>query len=262
MKGNVCYVLALGIVLGLAHQASAQNNQGTTKQAAVDKVIAIDVLLEPDQTMISKARAINARLREDYAAGYELDATHSPHVTLLQRFVRAKDFDAMTAAVTKVLVAERATELQLKAQGLEYVIWGGVAVTAIVVERTPGLMRLHQKIVQAVAPFSVTGGTAAAFFGAEANAETISWVEAFVPGSSGDKYQPHVTAGVASEAFVKKMKAEPFEAFTFKPAGVAIYQLGNFGTAATKLWQSQSSTPLASWNDGAAKQSILSFVQR
>ena len=39
------------------------------------------------------------------------------------------------------------------------------------------------------------------------------------------------------------VKAEPFEAFTFKPTGVAIYQLGNFGTAAKKLWQSQAGEP-------------------
>jgi len=46
------------------------------------------------------------------------------------------------------------------------------------------------------------------------------------------------------------MKAEPFEGFTFKVNGVAIYQLGNFGTASKKLWEYQA-LPLASWNDGA-----------
>ena len=99
-------------------------------------------------------------------------------------------------------------------------------------------MRLHQKIVDAVTPFSVSGGTAAAFVGADANAETIGWVETFIPKSSGANYIPHVTCGVAPEAFVKQLKAEPFAAFTFKPVGVAVYHLGNFGTAAKKLWQS------------------------
>ena len=66
-------------------------------QTTDDKLIAIDILLEPDQTMIAKAHAVNARLRGNYPAGYELDATHAPHVTLLQRFVRVKDFDAVTA---------------------------------------------------------------------------------------------------------------------------------------------------------------------
>ena len=60
-------------------------------QTTDDKLIAIDVLLEPDQTMIGKANAVNARLRGNYPAGYSLDATHAPHVTLLQRFVRAKE---------------------------------------------------------------------------------------------------------------------------------------------------------------------------
>jgi phosphoglycolate phosphatase-like HAD superfamily hydrolase len=231
-------------------------------QTIDDKIIAIDVLIEPDQTMITKSKAVNARLRENFPAGYELDATHAPHVTMLQRFVRAKDFDAVTAAVTKVLAAEWPTELKLNAKGVEYVIWGGLAVTVLVVEGTPELMRLHQQIIEAVAPFSVSGGTAAAFVGAEANAETIGYVETFVPKSSGANYMPHVTAGVANEEFVKRMKAEPFEAFTFKPAAMAVYQLGNFGTAAKKLWQSQASGPLPSWNDGAAKQSILDFVRR
>lgn len=110
--------------------------------------------------------------------------------------------------------------------------------TVFVVERTPELMRLHQKVIDAVTPFAVSNGTGAAFDGTEIiNQETIGWVETFVPKSSGKNYLPHVTLGVAKEEFVKQMKAEPFEAFTFKPDGVAIYQLGNFGTAAKKLWQ-------------------------
>jgi phosphoserine phosphatase len=231
-------------------------------QPTSDKLIAIDILLEPDKTMVARARAVNARLRGNHSAGYELDATHAPHVTLLQRFVRVKDFDAVTAAVSKVLAAERPLDLQLKAKGLDYVIWGGVAVTVLVVERTPELMRLHEKVIDAVAPFSVSGGTAAAFVGADANAETIGWVETFVPKSSGKDYLPHVTSGVASEAFVKQLKAEPFAAVTYKPVGVGVYQLGNFGVAAKALWQSQASKPLGSWNDGPAKQSILDFVRR
>jgi hypothetical protein len=126
-------------------------------------------------------------------------------------------------------------------KGIDYVMWGGVAVTVLLVERTPDLMRLEESIVDAVTPFSVSGGTAAAFVGADANPDTVAYVETFVPKSSGKNYIPHVTAGVAREAFVKQLKAEPFQAFTFKPDGVAIYQLGNFGTASKKLWQSVAS---------------------
>jgi hypothetical protein len=154
------------------------------------------------------AVAVNARLRGNYPTGYELDATHAPHVTLLQRFVRVKDFEAVTAAVSKVLTEEQPTALQLKAQRLDYVMWSGLAVTVFVVERTPELMQLHQRVIDAVSPFSVHGGTAAAFVGTDANAETIGWVENFIPKSSGANYIPHVTAGVAPEAFVRRRNCQ------------------------------------------------------
>src|SRR5258705_4112757 len=98
MKRAILTLLAvLGFVSVLIQPAKSQANNTTN-----DKLIAIDILLQPDQTMISKANAVNARLRENYPDGYSLDATHAPHVTLLQRFVRVKDLDAVTSAVAKV----------------------------------------------------------------------------------------------------------------------------------------------------------------
>jgi hypothetical protein len=233
MKGAVFALLAvLGSVPVLIQPANAQANNTTN-----DKLIAIDILLQPDQTMITKANAVNARLRENYPRGYELDATHAPHLTLLQRFVRVKDLDAVTAAVAKVYVNNPPIGLHLKAKTLDYAIWGGVAVIVFVVERTPELMQLHEKVIAAVEPFSVSGGTKAAFVDDDANSDTIGWVENFIPDSSGSKYIPHATLGVANEDFVKAMKAEPFNAFTFAVRGAAVYHLGNFGTAAEKRWQ-------------------------
>lgn len=236
MKTSFLFLLAtLG---GATITRLTHGNELAARQTATDKLTAIDIFLEPDQTMIARARAVNARLRANYPAGYQLDATHAPHVTLLQRFVRVKDLGAVTAAVAKVLAAERPADLQLTAKGIDYLMWGGLALTALIVERTPELMRLHEKIIDAVTPFAVSGGTAAAFVGADANAETIGWVETFIPKSSGANYVPHVTSGVTPEGFVKQLKAEHFFAFTFRPVGVAVYHLGNYGTAATKLWQS------------------------
>ncbi|HUL73583.1 MAG TPA: haloacid dehalogenase-like hydrolase, partial [Vicinamibacterales bacterium] len=255
MKTLFAALASLLVVLSVARPPVGH----AASQAGQNNLIAIDVLLEPDQTMVAKANALNARLRNNYPNGYSLDATHAPHVTMLQRFVRAQDFDAVTAAITKVLAVERPTDLQLTAKGLEYTIWAGVAVTVITIERTPELVRLQQKVADAVAPFAASGGTAAAFIDTPPNAEIVGYVETFVPKASGAAYFPHVTAGVATEAFVKQLKAQPFDTFTFKPAGVGIYQLGNFGTASKKLWPTK---PLASWNDGPPKRSILDFVRR
>jgi len=255
-QNSVAAVLA-ALILAACGMLTAQ----TTTAATGDNFIAIDVLLEPNQAMLDKANASNARLRDDYPAGYALDATHAPHVTMLQRYVRVKDLDAVTTALTNLLATERPTELQLKAKGYEYTVWSGGAVTIFVVERTPELARLQQKVSDTVAPFSVSGGTSAAFIDTPSNSEIVSYVEQFVPKSSGERFFPHVTLGVAHEEFVKQLKAEPFDAFTFGARGVAIYQLGNFGTASKKLWEYQEK-PLASWNEGAAKQAIIDFVHR
>ena len=65
--------------------------------------VAINVLLDPDPATVEKARAVNARLRESYPGGFALDANHAPHITLLQRFVRTADLDAVADAVAEVL---------------------------------------------------------------------------------------------------------------------------------------------------------------
>jgi hypothetical protein len=57
----------------------------------------------------------------------------------------------------------------------------------------------------------------------------------YVPDSSGKKLVPHVTVGVAHPDYLKAMVAEPFDAFTFSPVALSVYQLGNFGTARKKL---------------------------
>ena len=218
------------VLLGISAAAAAPKPSG-------EHLVAIDIVIEPDQTMLDAATALNARLRANDPAGFTLGGTHAPHVSLLQRYVRAADLDAVEVAVANVLAADRLTDLRLKAMGIDYVMWAGSAVIVLALERTPELLRLQQAVADAVEPFSQTGGTAAAFVGSKINHETIAYVETFVPKSSGANYLPHVTVGVAKEDFAKRLKAEPFTAVSAAARGVAIYQLGNFGTAAKKLWE-------------------------
>jgi hypothetical protein len=65
---------------------------------AQDPVTAIDVLLKPDVTMLQHAEANNDRLLKVYPKGFALDATHRPHITLVQRYVRTADLDEVYAA--------------------------------------------------------------------------------------------------------------------------------------------------------------------
>ena len=72
----------------------------------------------------------------------------------------------------------------------------------------------------------------------------------FVPDASGKKFNPHVTIGVSTEAHLNEMLAEPFEAFTFSPAGASVYQLGSFETARKELMTLGLNPPEAAVREG------------
>jgi phosphoglycolate phosphatase-like HAD superfamily hydrolase len=231
-------------------------------------VTAIDILLAPDSVMMDRAKTANARLRTDYPKGFALDATHAPHVTIIQRFVRTSDLDKVYAAVAKVLKDENPTSWELKAKGYYDIPVEKLGLAGIVIEPTADLLRLQQKLIDAVAPFNSDKATAEAFalrpdgkIISQAQ-PTIDYVTAFVPKSSGKNYNPHVTIGLGTREFVDKLKAEPFQSFTFKARAAAVYKLGEFGTAQTLLWTSAPADPLPSWNDGKAKRSIVEFVAK
>ena len=204
-----------------------------------DGVTAIDILLNPDATMMKHSDAVNARLRSVYPKGFALDATHRPHITLLQRFVRTADLDQVYAAANKVLAGVKASDLQLKAIKYYYIPAGPLGLSGIVAEPMPELLKLQQELVDAVAPFTVPTGSAGAFYTTPKEPgiqpALITYVAAFVPESTGTKFNPHVTTGLAPKEYLDKMMDQPFESFTFSPAGASVYQLGDFGTASKKL---------------------------
>jgi hypothetical protein len=208
-------------------------------RAQENPVTAIDIALEPDATMIQHAQAANARLLKVFPKGFSLDATHRPHISMLQRYFRTADLDKVYAAAGKVLADEKVTSWKLKASKYYYLPWKDIGLGGIVVEPTDDLLRLQQELIDAVAPFTEKTGTAAAFVTTpedpEINQPTIDYVAAFVPEATGKKFNPHVTIGVAPQDYLKGMLAEPFDVFTFSPASASVYQLGNFGTARKEL---------------------------
>jgi len=202
-------------------------------------VTAIDILLEPDATMLRHAQANNARLLKVFPKGFSLDEAHRPHITLIQRFVRTADLDQVYAAAEKVLAGANVTRMKLEGFKYYYVPGKDIGLAGIVVKPTPALLKLQQELIAAVAPFTVETGPISAFTAPHddpANdALLISYVSTFVPKQAGEHFSPHVSTGAAPRDYLDKMLAEPFEPFTFSPAGAAVYQLGPFGTAAKKL---------------------------
>jgi len=224
-------MLALG-----TGDAPAQPASTAPKQSPVT---AIDILLEPDATMLQHAKATNDRLLKVYPKGFALDASHRPHITLVQRYVRTVDLDKVYAAAGKVFASANVTGLKLEAFKYYYIPDKDLGLSGIVVKPTPELLKLEQDVIDAVAPLTVKTGTSAAFVTTPddpvINPFLIEYVSVFVPKHSGEHYSPHVTTGVAPREYLDKMLAEPFEAFTFSPTGAAVYHLGHFGTAAKEL---------------------------
>jgi membrane-associated phospholipid phosphatase len=204
-------------------------------------VTAIDILLEPDATMLQKCAANNARLLGVFPKGFALDAEHTPHITMLQCFVRTVDLDQLYAAEEKVLAAANISALKLEAFKYYYARAGATGVAGICARPTPEILKLQADVIAAAKPFMQETGPIGAFTAPHDNpaidAALIGYVSTFVPKMSGENYNPHVSTGVAPVAYLDAMLAEPFENFTFSPAGAAVYQLGPFGTAAKQLKQ-------------------------
>ncbi len=232
-------LLMNGAMLYLAIQGANAQSQSASPSAEKNPVTAIDILLEPDATMIQHAEAVNARLLKVFPKGFSLDATHHPHITMVQRFVRTEDLDKVYVAVGKVVASTNVSGLKLEAYKYYYIPDKSLGLSGIVVKPTPELLKLEQKMIDAVTPFAVKTGTSAAFVTTPEdpiiNPLLIEYVSVFVPKHSGEHYEPHVTTGLAPKEYLDKMLAEPFETFTFSPVGVSVYHLGQYGTAAKKL---------------------------
>ncbi len=221
--------LGLGLAMALVPGAAAQQNP----------VTAIDIALELDATMIQHATAANVRLLKSFPKGFSLDATHHPHISMLQQFVRTDDLDKVYAAAQAVFDKERPKSRTLKAFKYYYIPAPPIGLAGIVVEPTDDLHRLQDALIKAVEPYTVKTGTPAACYSDEGGRDIqpflISYVENFVKDAAGKRFNPHVTIGVATEKYLNAMLEEPFPSFTFSPAGASVYQLGSFGTARKEL---------------------------
>jgi hypothetical protein len=189
--------------------------------------------------MLRHSAADNASLLKIYPKGFALDASHRPHITMLQCFVRTADLGKVYAAVGKVLAGANVNAMKLDATKRYYLPAGEVGVAGIVAKPTAELLKLQADIIAAVAPFMVPTGPIEAFTAGHGSAATdkmlIDYVSTFANSAAGEKFNPHVSTGNAPIADLDKLVAEPFAPFTFSPAGAAVYQLSPYGTAAKKL---------------------------
>ena len=202
---------------------------------------AVDILIEPDAAAIERARAVNRRMPLSIAAGLTLDDEHLPHITMLQRYLVTAHIDRAHAAIEQTLAATDPADLSYHVPGITYSEhWGppGQAAAVLAVEPNQQVLDLQAALLAAVAPFTGSDGTDDAFVrdpGEQISQTTKDWVETYVPDQTGANYTAHLTVGLDTVEHLHELQAEPFDAFDVHPLSLAIYQLGNNGTARTLL---------------------------
>jgi hypothetical protein len=204
-------------------------------------VTAVDIVLEPDATMVQNAQAANAGLLKNFPKGYSLGDEHAPHMSVIGGYFHTENLDEIFAAAGKVLASEKVKSWKLTAFKYYYIPLKEIGLGGILVEPTADLIRLQNELFDAIGKFFAppSSGTAAAFATTPANPEinqpTIDAVANYFAAHRGEHYSPHVTIGVGTVQYLDALLAAPFPTFTFSAAGASAYQFGNFGTAAKQL---------------------------
>jgi hypothetical protein len=232
------YVLLAILCAGISHVTIVQS---ATPEA---RVIAINVLLLPDERMASHARDLNRQLRTNEPGGFALDETHVPHISVLHEYVRSEDLPAIFGAVERIAARSSIVGRELVTKGVEHSAWKDRELSTLNVQKTSELDALQRDLIAALQSYRQAAGTGAAFYtrgdSSPVDASTIDYVATFVEKRAGDQFKPHITLGFSDAAFADRLKTEESEPRNFRIADIAVFQLGNIGTARKKLWSLSS----------------------
>ena len=180
-------------------------------------LLALDVAILPPADIRERAVRLSATLPAGQSQGLRLDATHLPHITLTQQFVRRDELDAIFERLDEALRGQPPMTLQVTGGGK------GANSVWLAVERTAVISELHARLMEALHGFERRGGGAAAFLGGDAREGDIAWVTGYRRTASLSAYTPHITLGHAS----KPPRVGPW---TFEATIVAACHLGRFCT--------------------------------
>jgi hypothetical protein len=222
----------------MSENTAPSGAQGSLRTAQ-DPVTAIDIVLEPDATMMQRAQDANDGLRRNFPKGFSLDAEHKPHISVMGGYFYTANLDKTYTALEKVLATSKVLSWKMKAFKYYYMPLKEIGLGGIVVEPTADMIRLQKKLIDALTQFMSPTGSAAAFATTAAdpviNEATLNAVATYFSQHTGEHYSPHVTIGVGTVDYLNALLAAPFPTFTFSAVGVSVYQFGNFGTAAKLL---------------------------
>jgi hypothetical protein len=185
--------------------------------------IAIDIALLLPNSLGLSLTALNLTLQTP-PDGFHFDATHLPHVTLIQQFAQRHDLKAIASVVDNIV--EHQLPLKLSTMDISC----AHASSTLGVGLTDDLETLHRRLMERLQPFRDQrdrgdGNDQDAFLtdGDGPRAADIEWVSTFRQQSSLQRFNPHITIGVGTLA--ARVTPSPFLA-----TQLALCQLGRFCT--------------------------------
>jgi 2'-5' RNA ligase len=157
------------------------------------EVVAIDVAILPPADITTRAIEASAALPDEGSQGLRLDAEHLPHITLTQQFIRAQELNTAFDVIAQVLAGQPPLRVLITGGGRGgHTVW-------LTVERTPALLDLHERLMEALRGLERPDAGPHAFFEGNGRVGDVLWVASFRLKSSFGAYTPHVTLGHAAE---------------------------------------------------------------
>ena len=180
-------------------------------------LLALDVAILPPPDVSSRAIALSASLEDERSQGLGVGAEHLAHVTVAQLFVRESEIEAAFERITNAVADRPPMRLLVTGGGQSgHTVW-------MTIERSPDLLALHERLMDALRGVERQSGSATAFFEGDARVGDVTWVTGYRLKSSLEQYTPHITLGHASAA-------PGIEPFAFDASTVAACHLGRFCT--------------------------------
>lgn len=184
---------------------------------AMTKLVAVDVAILPPPDVMARAIAFSAGLPRDGSDRLQLDAAHLPHITLTQQFVGYEEIDGIYAEIEEVLEAQLPLQLTITGSGQSgKTMW-------MAVERTPELLDLHERLMNALKNVERTGGSQYAFLDGTGRVADVHWVGSFRQQAAFGAFTPHITLGHGT--LLPRVEPMAFEA-----TAIAVCHLGRFCT--------------------------------
>jgi len=180
--------------------------------------LAIDVAFLLPHSLNHSLTALNRTLRLT-PDGFQFDATHLPHLTLVQQFAKENDLEEITRVIKDLLPHQAPVELVTTRISHAHVA------STLGIRRTDELVALHRRLLGGLAPFRARADGRDAFWtdGDTPRTADIEWVAMFREQASLERFDPHITIGVGAIA-------AHVDTTSFAAAELALCHLGRFCT--------------------------------